>query len=30
MIHNLALFGSAAAVGVLFCGIIFQLEAMTK
>ena len=30
MIHDLALYGSAAALGIMFWGIIKQLEGMTK
>jgi hypothetical protein len=30
MIHNLALFGSSAAIAVLFAGIIYALEGQLK
>ena len=30
MIHDIALFGSSAAIGLLFCGVICQLQGMTK
>ena len=30
MIHDIALFGCSAAVGLLFAGVLYKLEEMTK
>ena len=30
MIHDIALFGSSAAIGLLFCGVLYQLQELSK